>query len=133
MIRYLAPLLIASSATAHEISYPQFSGEIHFTRPNTPSFLEFIDDNLGKVVYINLLFTADFGLGISTEVEELCNSHFNFWDDGMENQNIFLPIDPANLENPAEEFEPSDLDCEMVPIRFVDAELSLSSAGPGAH
>jgi len=136
-MRILLPLfLIGLPVFGHDTTYPKFEGEIHFTRPNSEEFITFVDENLDKVVFLDLLFTADFGVQTSYDMEEACNSHFNFWDDGMEEQNIFLPIyepDPENPPTGEETFEMDQIGCEMLSIRFENTALQLSSAGPGVH
>ena len=132
-MRYLLFLLLATPVIAHDVNYPRFSGDIHFTRPNDQQFINFLDQNTDKVVYLDLLFTAEFGGIIGEEMQQACNSHFNFWDEGMGGHNIFLPIYNPDPDNPPEDFDMADIECEILPIRFVDTELLLSSAGPGAH
>ncbi len=122
--------------TAHEIKYPKFEGDIHFTSPNTSEFMQFVDKNLGKVVYFDLILTTNFTLELGYRMEEVCNSHFNFWDDGLANQNVFLPIYEPDPDNPPKEFGYEHIEkitCEALPIRFVDTDLMMSSAGPGTH
>ena len=118
---------------AQDISYPQFSGEIKLTSPNTQEFTQFLNDNLEKVVFLNLYFATDFGMQISYEVEEHCNAHFDFWEEGMNGQKIHLPYLKDAPNNPTRPFEVADIECEDIPFKFVDADLNMSSGGPGAH
>ena len=132
-MRWLALFFCATSAFAQPIEYPQFQGTIHFTAPNPPEFTTFLDNNRDKVVFLNILFTTDFGNENDYKVEEVCNSHFSFWDEGMEDQNIFLPIYEPEPSNPPKQYDLSDIGCEALPIRIVDSGLTLSSGGPGVH
>lgn len=106
---------------------PKYSGEISYTYGNSKAFLDFLDSNLGKVVFLELNMTYYFGIDDNYLVNEMCNSNVNIWDDGLTDAVFTLPI---GMEG---ESSPSKLTCSERRISFSGKDFSISSGGPGTH
>lgn len=105
---------------------PTVSGTLSFTAANPDSFSQFLDANLGKVVFVDINFDFDFALIEQEIVEQKCNPDNKIWDQGLAGAPIYLPL--GEPDAPA-----GDITCAEQAFMLSGREFSSISGGPGLN
>jgi len=129
-----AVIVQSHSVFAQPIEYPKFTGEISLTSQNDGAFETFLDENVGRVVFLDLLFRTAFGARFSSEVYEMCSPYAEIWDNGLSGEVFTLPYTKDGKPlGEGETLREDNTECGDVSLSFVSDDLVLSSAGPGVH
>ncbi len=125
-IQYVECLKAMSKRSDNTPSIPKFKGEIYFTYGNSVKFMSFINNNIGKIVFLDLTMNYEFMPGNNYDIEAKCNPNNGIWDSGLVDKEIKLPLGP-------EESNVSEITCAETAFLFTGKEFKISSAGPGTH
>jgi len=124
----------AGAAQAQAMTYPKFSGDVALTGQNDGAFEQFLDQNEGKVVFLDLIFSVAFATRFNDDVYEMCSPYAEIWDNGLSGEIFTLPYTKdGRVLGEDEELVEQNTRCGDQRLTFVDDDLVMSSAGPGAH
>ena len=134
-ISVVGALLVQSHFVfAQPIEYPKFTGEISLTSQNDGAFETFLDENVGRVVFLDMMFRTAFGARFSSEVYEMCSPYAQIWDNGLSGEIFTLPYTKDGVPlGEGETLREENTVCGETRLSFSGDDLIMSSAGPGTH
>ena len=97
-----------------------YAGDLHIGEYNTDAFLEFVGDNEGQLVTLDIRLWLDAGVPRNLDIMSLCNPSLASFQKPFMETEIYLPISAGD-----------DQWCSDIPIIFSDQHVSQHSAGTG--